>query len=563
MEINYYGNNDWRDCCLAHFGIRGMHWGIRRFQPYSTTGPRKGGKTGKEVGLAKRVGNKISEGVKGIRTAHKRKIAAKKRAASLEKARKVKAEKEEIMKSGDAEKLLARKELFSNDDIDKFLERAGKETKVAELRQKQIDAGFQKADQIQEKVKKIAGYIGTANDLVSQGVKLKGNIDDAAKALGFEKKKGKETDRIVNSGSAEEVLNAIRNGKLDANQVQTAKNRLDNQANIENRILDEGKKAAEEAANRLVNSGSAEEVLRGSREGSLNADQTQKALNRLNNQKNIEGMINRDPTDIEKAINSADAKAISNLWSSMSSSEKKEAFDSVTRKATIEKSIPKEDSKKEDSKKDDSQNKSESSVSSSSTKTFNNKWTNLGLQGANRTSPYSTQPRDKIEAILRRDYGSMLTPGNEKWSNSAGSYKTERSSGGRVGEQWGTRSRNEDSSRLSGSQYNQPRLTMNSRNDRSSSNKPRVIDAEVVNGRAIPVSGSSRTALLGPTSSSSTRRSNTGPLTLNPSAEARNYNKRATENLKAYSKKASDLTKQTNNIDFGEDLVRDLLSGRR
>ena len=550
MEINYYGNNDWRDCCLAHFGIRGMHWGIRRFQPYSTTGPRKGGKTGKEVGLAKRVGNKISEGVKGIRTAHKRKIAAKKRAASLEKARKVKAEKEEIMKSGDAEKLLARKELFSNDDIDKFLERAGKETKVAELRQKQIDAGFQKADQIQEKVKKIAGYIGTANELVSQGVKLKGNIDDAAKALGFEKKKGKETDRIVNSGSAEEVLNAIRNGKLDANQVQTAKNRLDNQANIENRILDEGKKAAEEAANRLVNSGSAEEVLRGSREGSLNADQTQKALNRLNNQKNIEGMINRDPTDIEKAINSADAKAISNLWSSMSSSEKKEAFDSVTKKATIDKSIP-----KEDSKKDDTQNKSESSDSSSSTKTFNNKWTNLGLQGANRTSPYSTQPRDKVEAMLRRDYGRMSASVGSKWGNSdlnAKSYRKDASS-----------ERASSNKELGGSQYNQPRLTMNSRNDRSSSNRPRVIDAEVVNGRAIPVSGSSRASLPGPTSSSAQRRSSTGPLTLNPSAEARNYNKTATENLKAYSKKASDLTRQTSNIDFGEDLVRDLLSRRR
>lgn len=550
MEINYYGNNDWRDCCLAHFGIRGMHWGIRRFQPYSTTGPRKGGKTGKEVGLAKRVGNKISEGVKGIRTAHKRKIAAKKRAASLEKARKVKAEKEEIMKSGDAEKLLARKELFSNDDIDKFLERAGKETKVAELRQRQIDAGFQKADQIQEKVKKIAGYIGTANELVSQGVKLKGNIDDAAKALGFEKKKGKETDRIVNSGSAEEVLNAIRNGKLDANQVQTAKNRLDNQANIENRILDEGKKAAEEAANRLVNSGSAEEVLRGSREGSLNADQTQKALNRLNNQKNIEGMIKRDPTEIEKAINSADAKSISNLWSSMSSSEKKEAFDSVTKKATIDKSIPKEDSKKEDS-----QNKSESSDSSSSTKTFNNKWTNLGLQGANRTSPYSTQPKDKVEAMLRRDYGRMSASVGSKWGNSdlnAKSYRKDASS-----------ERASSNKELGGSQYNQPRLTMNSRNDRSSSNRPRVIDAEVVNGRAIPVSGSSRAALPGPTSSSSSRRSSTGPLTLNPSAEARNYNKTATENLKAYSKKASDLTRQTSNIDFGEDLVRDLLSGRR
>lgn len=38
---------------LVHYGVPGMKWGVRRYQPYSATGPRKSGAKGKEVGEAK------------------------------------------------------------------------------------------------------------------------------------------------------------------------------------------------------------------------------------------------------------------------------------------------------------------------------------------------------------------------------------------------------------------------------------------------------------------------------------------------------------------------------
>lgn len=203
--MEYYGNNDWRYYYLAHFGIPGMHWGIRRFQPYSVTGPRKGGKTGKEMGLAKRVSKRLGEGVSNVRAKIAKKKADVKRAKALEKARKVKAEKEEIMKSGSAERFFANKEKFTNEEIDKFLERAGKETKIAELRKQQMNAGFDKADEIEAKVKKIAGYMGTANDVISKGTTMVKNVNEIKDLMDVDGKRAmtKAMDKVVKSGDAQ------------------------------------------------------------------------------------------------------------------------------------------------------------------------------------------------------------------------------------------------------------------------------------------------------------------------------------------------------------------------
>ena len=72
--IEYYGHNDYRDYYLSHHGVLGMHWGIRRYQPYGSGGYNPKGDKWKFVGR-----NKSEPDKRAIRDIKKRLYSSSKK----------------------------------------------------------------------------------------------------------------------------------------------------------------------------------------------------------------------------------------------------------------------------------------------------------------------------------------------------------------------------------------------------------------------------------------------------------------------------------------------------
>lgn len=199
---------------LMHFGIRGMKWGIRRFQPYQKGEKVKGGK---EVGAATKVKQRPSSG--NIVEKYKAHKADQKKAAAVKKAqatRKAKAdfeaEKKKAIESGSAEDLAKFKGKLTNEEYSRAFTRLQNEKKVADLVAANQTTVWDKIDKGMAIVQKVGGYantIATAKENFNKLDKaLNGEKDDAAKEAKktiAENEKNRALTQITNITELDEV----------------------------------------------------------------------------------------------------------------------------------------------------------------------------------------------------------------------------------------------------------------------------------------------------------------------------------------------------------------------
>lgn len=223
---------------LQHHGTKGMRWGIRRYQNSDGSLTPAGKKRYGIIGSIKE------------RSAQKKK--QKQRAEALEKARETKktkaeeaAEKKRVLESGTAAEVMKYKGQLSNKELADAYSRLNYERMISDISARDIQSGADKVDSLMTKAEKVVGAAQKGLDTYNKAAKIVNAVSKADLPTFEGNKKTKEAEsalnKLVKSGTAEEITKQF--GKLSSQQLKEASSRFTYEDNIK-------KRANEEKANR-------------------------------------------------------------------------------------------------------------------------------------------------------------------------------------------------------------------------------------------------------------------------------------------------------------------------
>lgn len=228
---------------LAHYGILGMHWGIRRFQNKDgslTAAGRKRAGVGDKTGNAR---HKPSSAKK----------LAKQRAAALEKARQAKAakkeyeaNKEKALAKGSAADVLKFKGDLSNKELQDAFNRINLERQLSQIAASDIVTAWDKVDKVANKIGKLTDYTNKGVNAWNAFAKINNSLSEQQLPIIGEKRKTEEDSKIskiLKSGTAEEVLKLVQEGKTTKAQREEAINRFNSEDILKKRLESSEKKS--------------------------------------------------------------------------------------------------------------------------------------------------------------------------------------------------------------------------------------------------------------------------------------------------------------------------------